>query len=106
MALSAPTAEGGAASDDGLDLLWGAGQIGDFIRRPTRATYHMLERGQLPAKKVGKIWTARRSALAAHFTNDTGDVESALAEAEPKPAGTGASGPLAAARRIKPRAPA
>lgn len=33
-----------------LDLIWGAADISKLIRRSQRATFDMLEKGQLPAK--------------------------------------------------------
>jgi hypothetical protein len=55
-------------SESSLDILWGAEEIAAFIKRPVRPTFHLLEKGQLPARKVGKQWVASRSQLAAHFT--------------------------------------
>lgn len=40
------------------DLVWGAKAIGAVINKSTRATFHLLELGQLPAKKVGSQWVA------------------------------------------------
>lgn len=45
------------------DLIWGCKAIAQEINRTERQTYHMLEKGVLPADKVGKIWVARRSRL-------------------------------------------
>jgi hypothetical protein len=42
------------------DILWGAAAIGEAIGRNTRVTYHLLERGLLPARKLGKVWVASR----------------------------------------------
>jgi hypothetical protein len=38
------------------DILWGAPAIAKAIGKSPRATYHMLERGQLPATKIGGQW--------------------------------------------------
>jgi len=46
-----------------LDLIWGAAAIGKVIRKGRSATYHLLEQGRLPAKKVGEQWVSRRSEL-------------------------------------------
>lgn len=51
-----------------LDLIWGAEAIAKVIGRTTRATYHMLEAGDLPARRVGRRWVARRSHLEAFFS--------------------------------------
>jgi hypothetical protein len=39
-------------STGALDLIWGAEDIAKVIGRSTRATFDMLDKGQLPAKKV------------------------------------------------------
>jgi hypothetical protein len=47
-----------------IDLLWGAGQIGQVIGRTSRAAYHILERGEIKsAKKIAGRWCVSRSAL-------------------------------------------
>lgn len=46
-----------------IELVWGATEIGRVINRSPRSTYHMLERGDLPAKKVGGKWVAERGQL-------------------------------------------
>jgi hypothetical protein len=55
-----------------LDVLWGAKQIGRYIGKNPRAAVHLLEKGRLPARKVGKIWTSTRKELEATF-NSTRD---------------------------------
>ena len=50
-----------------LDLVWGATEISKLIGRSTRSTFHMLESGELPAKKVGGRWVAERGKLIAFF---------------------------------------
>jgi hypothetical protein len=52
------------------DLIWGAEAIGEVIRRRPRQTVYMLEKGPLPAKKVGRLWVATRSSLERHFYGD------------------------------------
>jgi len=47
------------------DILWGADEIGPAIGRSRRQTFHLLERGHLPARKVGGRWVARRGDLLA-----------------------------------------
>jgi hypothetical protein len=51
-----------------LDLIWTAAEIAAFIKRTERDTYGLLERGHLPARRVGKQWVASRRALAEHFS--------------------------------------
>ncbi len=50
-----------------MELIWGAEEISKLIGRSTRATFHMLDNGELPAKKVGGRWVAERSKLIAFF---------------------------------------
>lgn len=50
-----------------LDLIWGAEEIGKAIGRSTRATFDMLDKGQLPAKKVNGRWVVARDKLVAFF---------------------------------------
>lgn len=52
---------------ESLDLLWGAAAIAAAIGKTTRATFHILEQGQIPARKVGNQWVASRKALREHF---------------------------------------
>lgn len=50
-----------------IDLIWGAAEIAKLIGRSPRATFHMLDNGELPAKKVGGRWVAERGKLLAFF---------------------------------------
>jgi hypothetical protein len=59
-------------SKDGGDLVWGAPRIAAVICRNERQTYHMLENGTLPAKRVGNRWVASRRKLLAALTGDDG----------------------------------
>lgn len=45
------------------ELIWGADEIAKVIDRTPRQTFHMLEKGQLPARKVGNRWVAGRGRL-------------------------------------------
>lgn len=54
-------------TDDQMSLIWGGEQIAKVIGRPTRVTFHLLEKGELPAKKVGGRWVAERNKLLAFF---------------------------------------
>lgn len=54
-------------SVDDLTLVWGAEAIAAVIGRSARATFHMLEKGELPAKKVGGRWVAERGKLLSFF---------------------------------------
>lgn len=53
-----------------LDLLWGCTAIAEAIGRTERQTFHMLEHGHLPAKRIGRRWVISRAALAAFFGVD------------------------------------
>ncbi|MCA1403720.1 DNA-binding protein [Ensifer sp. IC3342] len=53
--------------ENGLELIWGAEAIAKIIGRSTRATFYMLDNGELPAKKVGGRWVAERSKLLSFF---------------------------------------
>ena len=46
--------------------VWGAAAIGKLIGRNPRQCFYLLERGIIPAKKVGNLWvTSKRMALSA-----------------------------------------
>jgi len=38
--------------------IWGAKNIGAVINRTERQTFHALEKGLLPAEKIGKTWVS------------------------------------------------
>lgn len=50
-----------------LDLIWGADEIAKVIGRSRRSTFDMLDKGELPAKKVNGRWVIERSRLIAFF---------------------------------------
>ncbi|MQX63625.1 DNA-binding protein [Sinorhizobium meliloti] len=54
-------------SSDQLDLIWGGEEIAKAIGRTRRITFHLLEKGELPAKKVGGRWVAERGKLLRFF---------------------------------------
>ena len=49
------------------DILWGAQAIAREINREVQITYYMLQRGQIPATKIGETWTTTRTRLRDHF---------------------------------------
>jgi len=55
---------------DGDTPIWGAANIGEVIGKPERATFHMLEKRLLPAKKVGGRWVASRKKLLEAVTGE------------------------------------
>ena len=50
-----------------LDLIWGVSAIARLIGRSDRQTFHMVSTGEIPAKKVGGRWVAKREALERFF---------------------------------------
>lgn len=50
-----------------LDLIWGASAIAAALKTNERKVYFLLENGLLPARKIGRQWVARRSAIEAMF---------------------------------------
>jgi hypothetical protein len=54
------------------DVLWGCAVIAAEIARPEHITFRLLQRGLIPADKVGAIWVTTRTRLRAHF-NGTGE---------------------------------
>lgn len=50
-----------------IDLVWGAEAIAKEIKVGTRRAFHLLETGQLPAKKVGGRWVVERGKLRQFF---------------------------------------
>ena len=56
----------GAGTSD-IDLIWEVAEIAKLIGRTERQIFHLLATGQLPAKKVGGRWVAKRGQLIAFF---------------------------------------
>jgi len=67
-----PTHEPGDLSPTSLadDLLWGAAAIADELGLNRRKVFYYLERGTLPARKVGELWVASRRQLRAHLLGE------------------------------------
>lgn len=59
-----------ANGDKKSDLIWGATTIAKAINRSRRQTFHLLEQGHLPAKKIGARWVASRAALQQFFASN------------------------------------
>ena len=38
--------------------VWGVPEIAEIINRSTTKTYYLLEKGYVPARKIGKLWTS------------------------------------------------
>ncbi|WP_037462035.1 hypothetical protein [Sinorhizobium fredii] len=56
-----------ASQAQSIDLIWEVDEIAKLIGRTSRQTFHMLQTGQLPAKKVGGRWVAERGQLIRFF---------------------------------------
>jgi hypothetical protein len=54
----------------GDSFLWGASAIAPVIGRSTRQTFTLLERGRLPARKIGQQWVASRRKLQAFLAGE------------------------------------
>jgi hypothetical protein len=55
---------------DSDDTLWGAKAFADEIGRPVRQTFYLLERGLIPARKIGNAWVGSRRKVRAHLSGD------------------------------------
>lgn len=55
---------------ENMQLVWEVSEIAKIIGRSNRQTFHMLNKGELPAKKVGGRWVAERGKLIAFFLED------------------------------------
>jgi len=56
-----------ADQKENIDLVWEATEIAKVIGRSQRQTVHLLQSGQLPARKVGNRWVAERGQLIRFF---------------------------------------
>jgi hypothetical protein len=63
----APRDDASRASTLADYLIWGVTAISREINRNNRQTFHMLENGRLPARKVGGRWCASRNGLRKFF---------------------------------------
>jgi hypothetical protein len=57
-------------NDAADDMVWGAAAIGKVIRKTERQAFYLLEAGLLPARKIGRQWSASRSRLLRAVTGD------------------------------------
>jgi hypothetical protein len=53
-------------------LIWGVPAIAEEIDRTPRQTWHLLNSGLLPAKKVGAKWVATKGGLRDFFGKTAG----------------------------------
>jgi hypothetical protein len=69
------TAGGGKQMDQfdiAADCLRGAAEIAAFLGTTRRRAFYLMEFGQMPAGKEGRIWIASRRALEEHYRRLTG----------------------------------
>lgn len=59
--------QGNSENVEQLDLVWEVAAISKLIGRTERQTFHLLNSGALPAKKVGGRWVANRNRLLNFF---------------------------------------
>ena len=46
-----------------LRPIWGCAAIAKAIGKSERSTFHLLEAGRLPARKIGRQWVSTEQAL-------------------------------------------
>jgi hypothetical protein len=52
----------------GDDLLVGVPDIAEFLDQPRRRVQWWVDQRLIPVKKIGSVWTSRKSELNQHFT--------------------------------------
>ncbi len=52
---------------DDSDFLNGAAEIGRFLNVSTRRCYYLLENKEIPARRLGSLWQARKSRILKHY---------------------------------------
>lgn len=57
------------------DILRGAVAIGAFIGIDPRKAFHLLQLGEIPAMKEGRIWTSTKSRLRRHYNESRYDAK-------------------------------
>ena len=54
------------------DLIWGAQAIADYISRPVRTVYYLIDKGALPVTKLGpRTIVARTSEIDRAFSHES-----------------------------------
>lgn len=66
LGVTAPPAETTLAGD----LLPGAEKISEYTGIPVRQVFYQLQRGFLPAVKLGRLWVGSKKRLRAHFNGE------------------------------------
>ena len=49
------------------DLMTGVVEIADYLGTTRRRTFYLVEKGHIPAFKIGGRWCCRKSSLLAHM---------------------------------------
>jgi|RhiMethySRZTD1v2_1073278.scaffolds.fasta_scaffold1647091_2 hypothetical protein len=52
------------------DVIWGANGIASVINTTPKRAYYLLEKKELPAKKIGGRWCSTRGRLLRHFNEE------------------------------------
>jgi len=55
------------------DLVWGAAEIARVINRDRSATYYMLSKGELPARKIAGRFVASKRRLLAFLSGEAAE---------------------------------
>ena len=56
-----------------LDLVWGASAIAAALGLSERQAFYLLEKGAIPARKVGGRWVVDRECLRNFFSDEAQD---------------------------------
>ena len=52
------------------EILKGCKEIANFINESERTTFYMLEKGQLPATKIGRKWRTTKTRIRKHLDGE------------------------------------
>lgn len=55
---------------DTLGVLWGAQAIADYIERPVRDVYYLLQQDHIDADKCGDLWVTTKDRLRRQFNGE------------------------------------
>ena len=71
--------------EETLGVLWGAQAIADFIERPVRDVYYLLQQGHIDADKCGDLWVTTKDRLRRQFNGEGRTAAPAKAAAAARP---------------------
>ena len=57
----------GSKNSEHLDVLWGAEEIGAFLRKDRHWTYRQIKKGAIPVTRIAGQFMSSRAALASYF---------------------------------------